>query len=70
MKVSLSILTVDYYNVENSLKDIISDLDFYIKKYNFRGKCNTKCNTKNKIHKGLKHFPSASSLCILLTFTL
>ncbi len=28
MKVSLSILTVDYYNIENSLKDIISDLDY------------------------------------------
>ena len=28
MKVSLSILTVDYYNVEKSLKDIISDLDY------------------------------------------
>lgn len=28
MKVSLSILTVDYYNVEKSLKDIISNLDY------------------------------------------
>lgn len=28
MKVSLSILTVDYYNVEESLKDIIDDLDY------------------------------------------
>ena len=28
MKVSLSILTVDYYNIENSIKDIIDDLDY------------------------------------------
>lgn len=28
MKVSLSILTVDYANVENSLKDIINDIDY------------------------------------------
>lgn len=28
MKVSLSILTVDYANVENSLKDIINDVDY------------------------------------------
>lgn len=28
MKVSLSILTVDYYNIENSIKDIINDLDY------------------------------------------
>ena len=28
MKVSLSILTIDYYNIENSIKDIIDDLDY------------------------------------------
>ena len=28
MKVSLSILTVDYYNIENSIKDIIDYLDY------------------------------------------
>ena len=33
MKVSLSILTVDYYNIENSIKDIIDDLDYIHKVY-------------------------------------